>query len=84
MLIVFTPFLSQDVDFFRRYGMMKGMIKRSVLHLKLGNEDTSQVQVSAGKQKEDMRKREERLTGRKCDSTEDGMAGRSADILEVG
>ena len=55
---------SKDVDFFRRYGILKGMIKRCVLHLKLRNDDHNQAQYTCGKQKEEMRKREEHITGR--------------------
>lgn len=56
---------SKDLDLFRRYGMLKGMIKRSVLHLKLSNEDKNHAQsaVAEQRQKEDLRKREEHLTG---------------------
>ena len=56
---------SKDLDLFRRYGMLKGMIKRSVLHLKLSNEDKNHAQsaVAGQRQKEEQRKREEHLTG---------------------
>ena len=52
---------SKEVDYFRRYGMLKGMIKRSILHLKLQNDD--QNQSTCGKTKEESRKREEHMTG---------------------
>lgn len=55
---------SKEVDFFRRYGMLKGMIKRSVLHLKLtSNEEHNPHVPTCGKQKEENRKREEHIVG---------------------
>ena len=57
---------SKDVDMLRRYGMLKGMIKRSVMHLKVSAEENKQVQIACGKQKEENRKREEHVTGVCC------------------
>ncbi len=55
---------SKEVDYFRRYRLLKGMIKRSILYLKLReNDDSNQSQATSGGQKEEMRKREEQLAG---------------------
>ncbi|XP_064635583.1 uncharacterized protein LOC135492828 isoform X2 [Lineus longissimus] len=58
---------SKDYDFVRRYGILKGMIKRTVVHLKLSNQaeqDGKSGLVTSCKeyarQKEEMRKREEK------------------------
>ena len=54
---------SKEVDYFRRYGMLKGMIKRSILHVKLQQDDQNLNQATFGKTKEEQRKREEHMTG---------------------
>ena len=55
---------SKEVDYFRRYGMLKGMIKRSVLHLKLKDDQNHKPMASTqARDKEEKRKRDERLTG---------------------
>ena len=62
---------SKDYDFVRRYGLLKGMIKRTVVHLRLSNTEQSQGQsgglVNVCKEyanaKEKLRKREEKYAG---------------------
>jgi hypothetical protein len=54
---------SKEVDVIRRYGMLKGMIKRSVLHLKLTGADDPNHVPTCAKAKEENRKREEHILG---------------------
>ena len=54
---------SKEVDYFRRYNMMKGMIKRSVMHVKLKNDDTP-LPGSDIRLKEEWRKRELQIQGK--------------------
>ena len=41
----------------------QGMVKRTVLHLRLTNEEGGQMPVSCGKHKEQMRQRQEHIEG---------------------
>ncbi len=55
---------SKEVDYFRRYGMLKGMIKRSVLTLKLKDDTNQHQQLTTGmREKEEKRKRVEQISG---------------------
>ena len=55
---------SKDTDVIRRYGMLKGMIKRSVLHIKISQEGALNQNSSAAPWlKEANRKREEHING---------------------
>ena len=56
---------SKEIDFFRRYGMLKAMIKRSIMHLTLSKDDKSIVLIgnTAAREKEEQKKRDERLSG---------------------
>ena len=57
---------SKDFDLFRRYGILKGMIKRSIMHLKVAKEgsETSNVDGSAAiRINEEKKKRELKYEG---------------------
>ena len=56
---------SKEIDFFRRYGMLKAMIKRSIMHLTLSKDDRNHVLIgnTAAREKEEQKKRDERLSG---------------------
>jgi hypothetical protein len=62
---------SKDVDVFRRYGQLKRVIKRAIMHLKLHQSSTTDEQHAAGpvgatavRGKEEQRKRADHATGR--------------------
>ena len=57
---------SKEIDFFRRYGMLKAMIKRSIMHLTLSKDDRNHVLIgnTAAREKEEQKKRDERLSGK--------------------
>lgn len=56
---------SKEIDFFRRYGMLKAMIKRSIMHLTLSKDDRNHILIgnTAAREKEEQKKRDERLAG---------------------
>ena len=55
---------SKELDSFRRYGMLKGMIKRTSMHLKV-KDDANHMPITPTNARgmEEKRKREERLSG---------------------
>ena len=56
---------SKDFDMFRRYGLLKGMIKRTILHMKMNDERSTEVGGamidSEVKKREELRRRSEKL-----------------------
>lgn len=69
---------SKDVDVFRRYGQLKRVIKRAIMHLKLHQTSTTDDQHAAAasscggggggaatRSKDDVRKRADHVTGRR-------------------
>jgi hypothetical protein len=63
---------SKEVDVFRRYGQLKRVIKRAIMHLKLHQSSTTDEQhgaagpvgAAAVRGKEELRKRADHATGR--------------------
>ena len=54
---------SKDVDVFRRYKLLKGMIKRSVTHVRLRTDEGAGQTLSTAKQRQEMKRNEEQVTG---------------------
>lgn len=54
---------SKDVDVFRRYAILKGMIKRCIMHLTLSNDEQVQPHLTNPRIVEEMKKKEEQLAG---------------------
>ena len=54
---------SKDVDAFRRYMLLKGMIKRSVTHVRLRTDERAGQTLTTAKQRQEMKHHEQQVTG---------------------
>ncbi|CAD5123621.1 DgyrCDS11952 [Dimorphilus gyrociliatus] len=67
---------SKDIDVFRRYAILKGMIKRCIMHLTLSNDEQVQSQLANTRIQEEMKKKEEQLaemTSKEISNENDGL-----------